>query len=125
MALGDEQDGPAVGEQGPYVAQRAGRVPAVGLGGAELRDERVPVAAVSSSTPKGVIVHQGTPTVEGVLAYLGQGPERRRAEVERRLGTDGGRRPGRREELLAGGDEVMCSGADPLGVADQDVCARG
>src|SRR3712207_8714359 len=40
--------------------------------------------------------------------------------------TAGGRRgPGRLEELLAGRDEVVGPGADPLGVQDQHVAVGG
>ena len=65
----------------------------------------------------------GQPAIERLRPYVGQRHVRRGAQVDRRLAAPGGRRPGRLQELLAGRDQVVRPGANPLGVADDDVGA--
>ena len=67
----------------------------------------------------------GTTAGEGVLADVGELAVRRGAEVDRRLTTRGRRRPAGAEELLAGRDQVVRAGADPLGVEHDHVGVRG
>ena len=50
---------------------------------------------------------------------------RRGAEVDRRRATAGGGRPGRAQELLAGGDQVVGAAADPLGLDHDDLGVVG
>ena len=50
---------------------------------------------------------------------------RRGAEVDRRCATARGGRPGRAEELLAGGDQVVGAAADPLGLDHDDLGVVG
>jgi len=57
---------------------------------------------------------------QGMGADVGQRAVGGGAEVDRRPATLGGRRPGRVQELLAGGGELVRAGADPLRVAEQD-----
>ena len=56
---------------------------------------------------------------------LGQRLEGGRAEVDGGLAAAGGVHPGGVEELLAGPDQVIGPGPDPLGIAGQDQAARG
>jgi hypothetical protein len=60
-----------------------------------------------------------------VSAYVGKGFECRRPHVDRSLTADGRRGPGRLEELVGRAGQVVCAGADALGVAEQHVGAGG
>ena len=56
---------------------------------------------------------------QGVLADVGQGAVRRRAQVDRGAAATGRGRPARAEELLAGGDQVVGAAARALRVEHQ------
>ena len=75
--------------------------------------------------PNGLTDHQALPCAEGVLADVGDGAVRRRAEVDRRRPAAGGGRPARAQELLAGRDQVVRPAARALGVEHQDVGVVG
>ena len=61
----------------------------------------------------------------GGLPDLGQRLESGRAQVDGSLAAAGGVHPGSVEEFLAGPDQVIGPGPDPLGIAGQDEAARG
>jgi hypothetical protein len=61
----------------------------------------------------------------GVCADVSKGLESGGADIDRRLTADGRGGPGGLEKLIRGTGQVVRPGADALGVAEQDVGARG
>ena len=132
VAVGDDDDAPAVGDPAPQLGHgRLGVAPeGLDVGGREVDPlDEVVIRRVRELRQLGVAGERrqrpprqvGGP---GVLAQLGQGPERRRPqhalEVDRD-GTAGGRaHPAGLEELGTRRDEVVCPGADALGVDEDD-----
>ena len=140
MALGDADDPPAVPQPAADVLDRRRRLTAVRVHlvrGDRAAPDRARVRVDVERDPRAHRVAQlrhiggrrgerrqappGQALAQGVRPDVGQRHVRRRTQVDRRLATTGGRRPRRLQELLAGRDQVVCPGPDPLGVADDDV----
>ena len=131
-ALGDDQDGPAVGD--PRLDGGDGRfgVAAEGrdVGGAEV--DVLGLVVVLGQLGVGAVCREAPPRhteASGVLAQLGEGPVRSRAELGLQVDRDvlARRRgePGRFEELPARGDHVVGPGADAFGLVEDDEGALG
>ena len=96
---------------GVRLARAAGEGPVAGLAG-------VGTAERGHRPPADAEVPGGRPD-------LGQRLESGRAEIDGSLAAAGRVHPGSVEELLAGPDQVIGPGPDPLGIAGEDQAARG
>src|SRR5690606_2420504 len=123
VPLSDQQDPPAAVEPALHIGQSSGGVPPVALDGARRRDRGLLVGELRVRR-EGAERPPGQADRTSVLAHLGDTPQRRGAEVDRRLAPRPGTRPGRLEELPRRTDEVARPGSYALWIADHDVRAR-
>ena len=116
----DDDDAVAVGEPAAQVGDGALEVAAVALDrdGADALRGTLGELGVEAERADRPPRH---PELAGVGAHVVELAVRRGAEVDRRGATARGGRPGRAEELLAGGDQVVGTAADPLGVDHDDL----
>ena len=140
VALGDADDPPAVPQPAADVLDRGRRLTAVRVdlvrgdraapdrAGVRVDVERDPLAhrvaqlrRIGRRRRERRQAPPGQALAQGLRPDVGQRHVRRRTQVDRRLATTGGRRPRRLQELLAGRDQIVRPGPDPLGVADDDV----
>ena len=137
VPFGDQGNPPSAGQPAPDVRENPRGVAAVGLRRAGPGAEHLPPgfglpaagpawsasaaspACPASAPPNGVIVHHGRPRrlAEARTSVIGRNAESPRSIG--RLTARGGIHPGRREELLAGPDQLAGAGPDPLGIAGQ------
>ena len=142
VALGDQDDPPAVPDPAADVVDGRGRVTAVGLDAGRRRARGADALPASTSTLDDLAASRSRTALRRALglgveaeradasttarpaasACVRTSPSERYAAAPRSIGacaTAGRGRPGRLQELLAGRDQVVCPGPDPLGVADE------
>ena len=122
VPLGEHHHPVAVAEPALDVGQRPRRVAAVALDAAG-RDHRGLLVVRHLVGGERADRPPRQAELAGPGPDVGQAAVRRGAEVDRGRRTGGRVRPGRLEELLAGGEQVVRPGADPLRVLQHDVGA--